>query len=543
MMPGTPFKQLIQDAMDCVVEYGVLIKAKARSTQHCAVVQAVPIALWPSVFPQKHYEFLIQVQMDYNILLNKLSSNELLVDSLQCMMKHDDYIKRLIEVYNKIDWTKQQPISIGFQRCDYFLHTEDGEASNGSRVSPKLVEMNAFGTASAGIMQNVAKVHKVLQVKHQDSAFKEHYKGEILYPDAISMISHAVAIAWKEYGQPKAAILIVTNENEKNVFDIGNIELKMALEYRIKAVRYTFGELNNMAVLKEEDRLFVNDTEIAIVYYRSGYDPSHFPAEKQWNAYLMLEQSKAIKCPPVSHHLCTFKRIQQVISNPNVLESLLDDPAMIERIRSTFVGQYSLDMGPEGDKAIEKALKSPKKFVLKSQREAAASTVYLTDKNNVVGSHWKVGVDYFTYHEVGRIVENAYSSLNINRFKANSLYGTLDYHLLKTIWDSSTLGECYMDETLRKKLLQLQCLESRVTYTLMDRINYPTQEYVVVGSDSKHQLLQTSPEVGIYGVLVRNGEKVLMNSSAGYSVKCLPTQMDEVSLATGARSSLILTLS
>ena len=86
MMPGTPFKQLIQDAMDCVVEYGVLIKAKARSTQHCAVVQAVPIALWPSVFPQKHYEFLIQVQMDYNILLNKLSSNELLVDSLQWLV-------------------------------------------------------------------------------------------------------------------------------------------------------------------------------------------------------------------------------------------------------------------------------------------------------------------------------------------------------------------------------------------------------------------------------------------------------------------------
>ena len=34
----------------------------------------------------------------------------------------------------------------------------------------------------------------------------------------------------------------------------------------------------------------------------------------------MLEQSKAIKCPPVSHHLCTFKRVQQVISNPTVLE-------------------------------------------------------------------------------------------------------------------------------------------------------------------------------------------------------------------------------
>jgi len=63
-----------------------------------------------------------------------------------------------------------------------------------------------------------------------------------------------------------------------------------------------------------------NDTEIAIVYYRSGYHPSHFPTEKQWSAYLMLEQSNAIKCPPISHHLCTLKRIQQVISIPNVLE-------------------------------------------------------------------------------------------------------------------------------------------------------------------------------------------------------------------------------
>ena len=47
----------------------------------------------------------------------------------------------------------------------------------------------------------------------------------------------------------------------------------------------------------------------------------------------------------------------------------------------------------------------------------------------------------FHTSEVGRIVENAYPSLNINRFKADSLYGTLDYNLLKVIWDSSTLGD------------------------------------------------------------------------------------------------------
>ena len=34
---------------------------------------------------------------------------------------------------------------------------------------------------------------------------------------------------------------------------------------------------------------------------------------------------------------------------------------------------------------------------------------------------------------------------------------------------------------------------------------------------------------------------MLMNSPAGYSAKCLPTKLDEVSLVNGALSSLILT--
>ena len=42
----------------------------------------------------------------------------------------------------------------------------------------------------------------------------------------------------------------------------------------------------------------------------------------------------------------------------------------------------------------------------------------------------RLGVGCFTSHEIGIILENAYPSLNINRFKADSLYGTLDYHLL-----------------------------------------------------------------------------------------------------------------
>ena len=66
-------------------------------------------------------------------------------------------------------------------------------------------------------------------------------------------------------------------------------------------------------------------------------------------------------------------------------------------------------------------------------------------------------------------------------------------------------AKCYLDEDedLKEKLIQIRKMESRVTYTLMDRINYPTQEYAMVDNDSKHQLLQTCPEIGIFGVFVR----------------------------------------
>ena len=63
-----------------------------------------------------------------------------------------------------------------------------------------------------------------------------------------------------------------------------------------------------------------NETEVAIVYYRTAYNSESITTERQWSAYLLLEQSRAVKCPPVSHHLVTFKKIQQVLCNPNVLE-------------------------------------------------------------------------------------------------------------------------------------------------------------------------------------------------------------------------------
>ena len=63
-----------------------------------------------------------------------------------------------------------------------------------------------------------------------------------------------------------------------------------------------------------------NETEVAIVYYRTAFSPKVIHTERQWSAYLLLEQSRAVKCPPISHHLASLKKMQQVVYNPNVLE-------------------------------------------------------------------------------------------------------------------------------------------------------------------------------------------------------------------------------
>jgi len=76
-------EQMIQDAMGRAVEYGVLRKAEKETPEAEQVMQLVPITLWPSTFPEKHYEFLLKVQKDYNILVNKLSSDVLLMGYLQ----------------------------------------------------------------------------------------------------------------------------------------------------------------------------------------------------------------------------------------------------------------------------------------------------------------------------------------------------------------------------------------------------------------------------------------------------------------------------
>lgn len=82
-----------------------------------------------------------------------------------------------------------------------------------------------------------------------------------------------------------------------------------------------------------------------------------------------MERSKAIKCPSVNLQLAGTKRVQQKLAEPGVLERFVKDSKVVENLRKTFVGLYSLDSDSKPEKIIEKAIASPEKYVLKPQRE------------------------------------------------------------------------------------------------------------------------------------------------------------------------------
>jgi hypothetical protein len=94
----------------------------------------------------------------------------------------------------------------------------------------------------------------------------------------------------------------------------------------------------------------------------------------EWDALERMHRSVAIKCPSLGYHLAGFKKVQQELTLPGVLERfLLPDvgPEVVEAVRDTFVGMF-----PPDAEAVERALATPLRFVLKPQREGGGNNLW-----------------------------------------------------------------------------------------------------------------------------------------------------------------------
>ncbi|XP_053402680.1 glutathione synthetase-like [Mercenaria mercenaria] len=196
--------------------------------------------------------------------------------------------------------------------------------------------------------------------------------------------AHGLAVgfvkAWECYAKPSAVVLFIVQAVERNSVDQRWLERKMhEINHDVTVVYSTLLYASEHCQLFEGNILMLDGKEVAVIYYRDGYMPNHYPTHKEKDVRLLMEKSCAIKCPNVALQLAGCKKVQQELAVPGVLERFIKDKNACDSIRNTFAGQYSLDTTEEGDRNVEMALAHPKKFVLKPQREGGGNNIYGED--------------------------------------------------------------------------------------------------------------------------------------------------------------------
>lgn len=179
--------------------------------------------------------------------------------------------------------------------------------------------------------------------------------------------------------------------------------------YNIRVIRQTFDELATSAsvdpstsVLRvgcSEDVHPSKWIEISTVYYRSGYMPHEYPTPTHYTTRCYLEQSRAIKCPTIALQLAGGKKVQEVLTQPGVLERFLANEekygkdvfsaVQIEELRRSFMGMWGLDVSEDmlmpdvaavqagqEEFGVRKARAEALSLVLKPQREGGGNNVY-----------------------------------------------------------------------------------------------------------------------------------------------------------------------
>jgi len=166
-------------------------------------------------------------------------------------------------------------------------------------------------------------------------------------------------------------------------------------KHSIRVVRQTFDDLARSAKLDPfTQALFITPTqgvlstqssiEISTVYFRAGYTPTDFPTAAQWFTRLLLERSLAIKCPSIPLQLAGGKKVQQVLTEPGVLEGYLCDQKWgeqiftlneVQEIRDSWMMMWGLD----NKDGIDKARTLASTLVLKPQREGGGNNIYKDD--------------------------------------------------------------------------------------------------------------------------------------------------------------------
>ncbi|OAY42222.1 glutathione synthetase, chloroplastic isoform X1 [Manihot esculenta] len=363
-------EKIIYDALLWSSLHGLVVGDK--SVQRSGKVPGVgmvhaPFALLPVAFPENHWKLACEVAPIFNELIDRVSlDGNFLQDSLSRTKKVDVFTSRLLDIHSKmLEMNKIEEIRLGLHRSDYMLDEQTKLLLQ--------IELNTISASFPGLSCLVSELHRSL-LKHYGERLGLDFK-RIPSNTTVDRFAEALAKAWTEYNNPRAAVMVVVQPEEHNMYDQHWLFAPLKEKHDVTAIRKTLAEIDKEGELLPDGTLLVNGQAVAVVYFRSGYAPTDYPSEAEWRARLLMEKSSAIKCPSISYHLAGTKKIQQELAKPNVLERFLENKDDIAKLQKCFAGLWSLD---DSD-IVKKAIERPELFVMKPQREGGGNNIYGDD--------------------------------------------------------------------------------------------------------------------------------------------------------------------
>ncbi|XP_069994033.1 glutathione synthetase isoform X4 [Penaeus vannamei] len=363
-LPDEIISEIVPKAKDYALLHGAGMRFK--DTYNPDILQMAPFFLLPSAFPRREFDRVVKLQPLINILMHRIAhDHEFLESALKNTIRVDDFTAKLWEIYLTVrEEGVSQWVSLGMFRCDYFYCVPCQSAQQ--------VEINTIASSFGALAARTGLTHRYVLGELRKPELLHHLPEN----NALAELCGGMISAWEIYGNKKAVIMFVIEDVTYNICDQRFHEYEIRRQRPdIHVIRRNLTQISKNGKLTNDKRLIIDGDEIAVVYFRAGYEPGQYHSEKEWEARLTIERSKAIKSPSIQYHLAGTKKVQQEVARLGVLQRfLLESEANL--VGQLFTGLYSLDLGPEGDEVIKMAMENPDRFVLKPQREGGGNNMY-----------------------------------------------------------------------------------------------------------------------------------------------------------------------
>ncbi|KAL5255862.1 hypothetical protein ACHWQZ_G011184 [Mnemiopsis leidyi] len=349
-----------------------LLHLDSNGNTFCTTITAAPTPV-----NLNDYEAVERLQPELNLILDRLSKDkEIILRELSPIAEHDPLAKGLLEIYRELPESHKDKIILSLNRHDYMYAAPDHTDKNAFLHGQfKLVEYNCIAASLAALTEEVYFYHRTLlnklnvetsQFNHKVNnvrGFSEGLKtGYQLYNDRYKCNGTCVLI------------LVETDPHGFNYFD-QQLLLNCLEKQGVPTLRYSAQQLVDRGRVVD-GRYYVDDKEVAVIYFRSMYDPVHFKSRDFWTARRDMEFSAAVTVPSVRHQIVNMKLFQMLLSRRSFLQKYTSSPELTEEVLSLFCETLPLNLDEEGDRNAQLGIDHPAEYVLKPQREGGGNNMW-----------------------------------------------------------------------------------------------------------------------------------------------------------------------